>query len=53
MKEHENIVLCGYWLSCAIFFDIGELLYKYKSEFKKVSLYKPHLTPCWPCPAKQ
>ena len=51
MKEHENIVLCGYPVQFLLILE--NFCKNRKVNFKKVSLYKPPLMPFWPCPAKQ
>ena len=51
MKEHENIVLCGYPVQFLLILE--NFCINRKLNLKKVSLYKPPLTPFWPCPAKQ
>ena len=51
MKEHENIVLCGYPVQFLLILD--NFCINRKLNFKTVSLYKPPLTRFWPCPAKQ
>ena len=51
MKEYENIVLCGYPVQFLLILE--NFCINRKLNLKKVSLYKPPLTPFWPCPAKQ
>ena len=51
MKDHKNIVLCGYPVQFLLILE--NFCINRKLNFKKVSLYKPPLTPFWPCPAKQ
>ena len=51
MKEHENIVLCGYPVQFLLILD--NFCINRKLNFKKVSLYKPTPAPIRPCPAKQ
>jgi len=51
MKENENIVLCGYPVQFLLILE--NFCMSRKLNLKKVSLYKPPLTPFWPCPAKQ
>ena len=51
MKEHKNTVLCGYPVQFLLILE--NFCINRKVNFKKLSLYKPPLTPFWPCPAKQ
>ena len=51
MIEHKNIVLCGYPVQFLLILE--NFCINRKLNLKKVSLYKPPLTPFWPCPAKQ
>ena len=51
MKENENIVPCGYPVQFLLILE--NFCINKKLNLKRVSLYKPPLTPFWPCPAKQ